>query len=153
MNSEVFCRDGIMLTVVSNGCAVTDIVRGELTDVGDPDYVTHCAAEELNAYFDGKLREFSTPLEFNSPASEFRYRVWSALREIPFGETVSYSEFAKRIGSPGASRAVGNAVGANPILVMVPCHRVVASGGIGGFSAGLDLKRELLRIEGSYGRI
>jgi len=88
------------------------------------------------------------PLDFSAGTS-FQQSVWQALRRIPAGRTLSYGELAKRIGKPGAARAVGAACGANPIPVLVPCHRVLASsGGLGGFTAGLDWKRKLLAREG-----
>ncbi len=153
MNTEVFRFGEFALTIVSNGTAVTDIIRGDAACDGETDAVTHYAADELSAYFSGRLREFSTPVELTSGVTDFQHRVWCELREIPFGEVASYGEIARRVGKPGAARAVGNAVGANPILIMVPCHRVVASTGIGGFSSGLDLKQFLLRTEGIYGAI
>ena len=88
----------------------------------------------------------------NSAGTEFQQRVWSALKEIPSGETRSYGEVAASIRSPKATRAVGSACGANPIPVLIPCHRVLASGGrLGGFSGGLDWKRRLLMVEGVFG--
>jgi O-6-methylguanine DNA methyltransferase len=88
------------------------------------------------------------PLDI-SAGTDFQKRVWSALRRIPAGQTKSYSEIAAEIGSERAVRAVGRACGANPIPVLIPCHRVVASGGkLGGFSGGLDWKKRLLSIEG-----
>ncbi|MGA1866103.1 MAG: methylated-DNA--[protein]-cysteine S-methyltransferase [Thermoplasmatota archaeon] len=86
--------------------------------------------------------------------SPFRRRVYEALMKVPFGEVVTYGELAARAGCPGGARAVGNAMNANPYLIIIPCHRVVASGsrkgkpGLGGFGAGLDAKRFLLRLEG-----
>ena len=79
----------------------------------------------------------------------FQRSVWEGIRSIPRGATISYAELARRIGRPGASRAVGQAVGANPIPLLIPCHRVVgANGGLGGFGGGLPMKRALLRQEG-----
>lgn len=79
----------------------------------------------------------------------FEHRVWTALRKIPFGEVRTYGQIARAAGRPGAARAVGGACGANPIPVLIPCHRVVAAGGrLGGFSGGLSRKRRLLAIEG-----
>jgi methylated-DNA-[protein]-cysteine S-methyltransferase len=69
--------------------------------------------------------------------------------EIPYGQVISYNELAKRIGNPNSARAVGNAVGANPIPIIVPCHRVVSSRGLGGYSSGIEIKKMLLRLEGS----
>ena len=86
------------------------------------------------------------PLQY-PPASEFRRRVWEALRQIPFGQTVTYRELAEQLGKPGAARAVGGACAANRLLLLVPCHRVVASRGLGGFAAGLEWKKKLLALE------
>ena len=81
--------------------------------------------------------------------TEFQRSVWREIEKIPFGKTKTYLEIAKAIGKPGASRAVGSACGANPLPLLVPCHRVLASnGGLGGFSGGLDIKKKLLRMEG-----
>ncbi|GAA3962109.1 methylated-DNA--[protein]-cysteine S-methyltransferase [Actinomadura viridis] len=103
-------------------------------------------AEQLAAYFAGELTEFDLPLAMRG--TPFQQRVWAALREIPYGETVSYGRLAEEIGSPGASRAVGLANGRNPISVIVPCHRVVgASGGLTGYGGGLERKRHLLDFE------
>jgi methylated-DNA-[protein]-cysteine S-methyltransferase len=103
-------------------------------------------AEQLKAYFDGDLTEFDLPLTMIG--TPFQKRVWAALREIPYGETVSYGELAHEIGSPNASRAVGLANGRNPIGVIVPCHRVVGSGGdLTGYGGGLERKRYLLDFE------
>ncbi|MDD3182089.1 MAG: methylated-DNA--[protein]-cysteine S-methyltransferase [Alphaproteobacteria bacterium] len=79
--------------------------------------------------------------------TDFQHRVWSALLDIPAGETVTYGELAARIGKPKAARAVGTALGANPIPLLIPCHRVVASTGLGGFTGGLPLKKALLQSE------
>ena len=79
--------------------------------------------------------------------TDFQHRVWSALLDIPTGQTVTYGELAARIGKPKAARAVGTALGANPVPFFVPCHRVVAANGLGGFTGGLDIKKRLLSIE------
>lgn len=88
------------------------------------------------------------PLDL-SAGTEFQRRVWSALQKIPFGKTSTYSQVAAAIGKPQSVRAVGNACGANPLPVLVPCHRVLAKGGLGGFSSGLNWKRRLLSREGT----
>lgn len=101
---------------------------------------------ELEAYFQGELKQFHTPIHLDG--STFQNGVWRALMNIPFGETRSYQEIAKLIKNPKASRAVGNANGANPLIIIVPCHRVIASDGtIGGYSAGLEKKQWLLKHE------
>ncbi|MCI0341945.1 MAG: methylated-DNA--[protein]-cysteine S-methyltransferase [Planctomycetales bacterium] len=110
-----------------------------------PNAVTRRAARELADYFAGRRARFSVPLD---PAgTPWQRRVWAALRRIPHGETVTYGALAARAGSPGAARAIGGAVGSNPIAVLIPCHRVVASDGLGGFGGGLARKRALLAIE------
>jgi len=86
------------------------------------------------------------PLEIPK-TSEFRQRVWEAIRRIPFGKTVTYHELAKEIGHPRAARAVGGACAANRLLLAIPCHRVVASRGLGGFALGLEWKKKLLELE------
>jgi methylated-DNA-[protein]-cysteine S-methyltransferase len=106
-------------------------------------------AEELDAYFGGTLRSFAVPLDW-SLASGFNARVLRELAaSVRYGAVVGYQELAERVGEPGAARAVGAAMGANPLPVVVPCHRVVAAdGGIGGFGGGLETKRSLLALEG-----
>lgn len=106
------------------------------------------AAAQLGEYFAGERTSFDLPLALSG--TEFQNRVWDALTEIPFGDTVSYQEVAQRIGAPRAARAVGRAVGANPIPIIVPCHRVLgASGVLTGYSGGggIDTKRSLLKRE------
>ncbi|MGW1377378.1 methylated-DNA--[protein]-cysteine S-methyltransferase [Streptomyces sp. NPDC002446] len=107
------------------------------------------AADELTAYFSGRLRAFTVPLDW-SLSSGFNARVLHALAaDVPYGTVVGYQDLADRVGEPGAARAVGSAMGSNPLPVVVPCHRVVASdGGIGGFGGGLETKRLLLALEG-----
>lgn len=103
--------------------------------------------EELEAYFRGELRHFSVPVA--GCGSPFQRRVWAALCEIPYGRVASYGEIARRIGSPNAVRAVGAANGANPIAIIVPCHRVIGSNGrLTGYAGGLAIKARLLRLEG-----
>jgi methylated-DNA-[protein]-cysteine S-methyltransferase len=106
----------------------------------DPDNAILVEAErQLKSYFDGKLKVFSVPFDFQG--TDFQKNVWKALLTIPFGETRTYSDIAKQIGRPAASRAVGAANGKNPISIMAPCHRVVGSNGeLTGFAGGLDTK-------------
>lgn len=104
-------------------------------------------ADELDAYFAGDDPPFRIPLDLGR-ATAFQQAVWAALRAIPFGQTTGYGHVARSLGKPRAARAVGQAVGANPVLLVVPCHRVVcSSGALGGFSSGLPLKRWLLDHE------
>ena len=104
------------------------------------------SSAQLRAYFAGELREFELPLA--PEGTPFQQRVWRALCDIPFGETISYGELARRIGQPTASRAVGLANGRNPISIVVPCHRVIgADGSLTGYGGGLARKRWLLAHE------
>lgn len=112
----------------------------------DDDPVLATAAAQLEAYFAGSLRDFDLPLAPEGTA--FQRSVWEQLRLIPYGETVSYGELARRLGSPSASRAVGLANGRNPIAIVVPCHRVIgADGSLTGFGGGMAAKRTLLDLE------
>lgn len=107
------------------------------------------ASAELRAYFEGRLREFTVPLDW-SLTGGFHERVLRELRaSVPYGTTAGYQDLADRVGEPGAARAVGVAMGANPLPVVVPCHRVVESGGgLGGFGGGRQTKQALLALEG-----
>jgi methylated-DNA-[protein]-cysteine S-methyltransferase len=108
--------------------------------------VLQTAREQLQAYFEGKLRDFDLPLALNG--TPFQRQVWQTLRAIPYGDTMSYSGLAKRIRRPMAARAVGAANGSNRIPIVIPCHRVIAAdGSLGGFGLGLDRKHWLLRHE------
>ncbi len=108
-------------------------------------------AGQLDAYFSGDLQTFDVPIRLEG--TPFQRAVWSALCSIPFGETISYAELARRVGRASAFRAVGQANGRNPVAIVVPCHRVVAADGtIGGYGGGLDRKRWLLAHEGAEGR-
>lgn len=101
---------------------------------------------QLKAYFAGELEEFDLPLAPEGTA--FQLKVWENLCDIPFGETISYGELARRIGNPNASRAVGLANGSNPIPIIIPCHRVIGSNGkLTGYGGGLPIKEKLLALE------
>jgi len=105
--------------------------------------------EAFERYFDGEIDALAQ-LPIVPLGSDFQMRVWRELRRIPPGKTLSYAQLARRVGNPKASRAVGSANGRNPLCIVVPCHRVIsADGSLGGFSAGLDAKRWLLRHEGA----
>jgi len=107
------------------------------------------AAEQILAFLEGELRAFDLALDLRGTA--FQCEVWQALREIPFGETRSYAQVAREVRRPSALRAVGAANGANPVSLVVPCHRVVASdGSLGGYGGGRELKARLLAMERSH---
>ncbi len=107
------------------------------------------AEEQLAAYFAGELKEFA--LRLSSGGTAFRERVWAALTDVPYGATATYGEIAARIGAPRAAvRAVGGAIGANPLLIVRPCHRIIgANGSLTGYAGGLDRKLRLLTLEGA----
>ncbi len=101
---------------------------------------------ELDEYFSGGRTQFKVPLDLRG--TSFQREVWEVLLRIPYGEVASYGEVARRVGRPRASRAVGSASGANPVPILVPCHRVVAAGGrLGGYAGGSEIKRKLLALE------
>ena len=104
------------------------------------------AAAQLEEYFAGKRADFDVDLHV--AATDFQVDVWSALMTVPYGQVVTYQDIARAVGRPRAFRAVGNANGKNPFPVIVPCHRIVASNGLGGYAGGLSVKRALLALEG-----
>ncbi len=110
---------------------------------------TAAAREQLREYFAGTRRVFTVPVDWRAVESPFRRRVLQACARVPAGATVTYGELARAVGSPGAARAVGGAMATNPVPIIVPCHRVCATTGLGGFTGGLDRKRTLLRHEGA----
>jgi methylated-DNA-[protein]-cysteine S-methyltransferase len=143
------------LVVASDGSAIVGVWMAN-AEPDDRRWADRCgtdvlldeARRQLVAYFAGRLRAFDVPLAPNG--TDFQRRVWSALREIPFGTTVSYAELARRVSSTPAVRAVGAANGRNPIPIIVPCHRVIGSdGSLTGFGGGLPRKQWLLRHEGA----
>ena len=106
------------------------------------------ASAQLTDYFEGKLTRFTLTLA--PQGSEFQLAVWRQMLDIPYGSTISYGELARRLGDPGAARAVGLAAGANPLAIVIPCHRVIgASGKLTGFGGGLVIKARLLGLERS----
>ncbi len=103
------------------------------------------AARQITSYLNGRLKKFSVTLDLK--ASGFNRKALQKVKAIPFGKVRTYGEIAKALGSPGAARAVGNANRLNPIPIIIPCHRVVAANGLGGYGGGLPLKKKLLNIE------
>ena len=131
------------------GRAAARVRRSDTLRDRDLPAAVSAARRQIEEYLAGERRAFDLPL---APAGTgFQRQVWFALADIPYGETVSYAELAARVGRPRAFRAVGQANGANPLPIVLPCHRVVASGGgLGGYGGGLDLKRRLLALEGAH---
>jgi len=126
-------------------------VKGRTPARPDPSWRENCAPlketiRQLRSYFTGELEEFDLPLAPEGMA--FQLKVWQRLCEIPYGETISYGELARRLGNPNASRAVGLANGSNPIPIVIPCHRVIGSNGkLTGYGGGLPIKEKLLALE------
>jgi len=115
-----------------------------------PERVSHSLKMQLREYFKGRLREFTQEVVLLQ-GTDFDKKVWLALKEIPYGETRSYRWIAERIGNSKAVRAVGQALGRNPLPIILPCHRIIESNGsIGGYSGGINIKRRLLDLEYYY---
>ena len=150
MSARVIETPAGRLLIEENGGALTRIARVSETTAcgGEPGALLDEAQRQIAAYFGGGLRSFDLPLDM-SAGTAFEREVWRALCGIPYGEIRTYGELAKALGRPKASRAVGGACSRNPLLIVVPCHRVIAgTGGLTGFAAGLDAKETLLRREG-----
>jgi methylated-DNA-[protein]-cysteine S-methyltransferase len=120
----------------------------------DPDHpVLREAIAQLAAYFAGERTGFDLPLDLQASGTPFQQSVWAALQAIPRGGTCSYAELARRLGRPQAARAIGAAVGRNPVSIVVPCHRVLGTGGaLTGYAGGLERKTALLQLEGALRR-
>ncbi len=130
--------------------------NGEITSIQFSDEVViksetpvlQTAEKQLREYFSGKRKSFDFPMNFAS-ATEFQKRVWTELKKIPYGETRSYKQIAQAIGAKDAARAVGGANNKNPILIAIPCHRVIGvKGAMTGYAGGISIKEKLLKIEG-----
>ena len=138
------------ITITESGGYITKVAFGDerpsCTPLELASSVLRNAARQLFAYCEGTLTSFDLPLHLDG--SDFQKNVWEALRLIPYGETASYKKIAGSIGRPGASRAVGAANNKNPILIIIPCHRVIgAQGSLVGYAAGLTVKKKLLALE------
>jgi methylated-DNA-[protein]-cysteine S-methyltransferase len=151
MRSAVYESPIGPLTLASNGEAITQLEFENARYVqtqhprGADKLLAH-AMRELDAYFAGKLKAFTVPVAPHG--TPFQRKAWAALQKIPYGATRTYGQQAAAIGSPAASRAVGAANGRNPIAVIIPCHRVIGSGGsLTGFGGGIERKRFLLDLE------
>lgn len=134
-----------LLRLTATETALTSVALARTLGRNQPNSVTEEAARQLTEYFAQKREEFTIALA--PEGTEFRLRVWRELAKIPYGKTVTYGQLAAAIGQPKAARAVGTAVGRNPLLILLPCHRVLGAGSIGGFTGGLDIKRQLLTLE------
>ena len=137
----------ILLRADENGRLTDLYLRHDgAADDGNPTHPFDAVREQLDAYFAGELETFDVPLAVHG--TEFQKRVWDQLVQIPYGETISYSELARRLGDPKLVRAVGVANGRNPISIIIPCHRVIgADGSLVGYGGGLERKKWLLELE------
>jgi methylated-DNA-[protein]-cysteine S-methyltransferase len=142
---------GITIGIVEEDGTVTGVFFGRKSFAGftkSETPVTKKTAAQIEEYLAGKRKQFNVP--FVLRGTEFQKAVWQALQQIPFGETRSYKEIAIAVGRPKAVRAVGRANNRNPVVIIVPCHRVIGhDGSLTGFGGGLPLKRRLLELEGS----
>jgi methylated-DNA-[protein]-cysteine S-methyltransferase len=139
---------GPLLATADAGGALTGLSfdRTPARGSGRDDAAFAAVTEQLDAYFAGELRDFDLPLA--AAGTAWQRDVWGALAEVPYGQTLSYGELARRLGRPSAARAVGAANGRNPLSIVVPCHRVIgASGALTGYGGGIPRKEWLLRHE------
>ena len=135
-------NEGVCLLEFADG----EAAPGEVRHDGQAARHLKALETQLTEYFAGARRDFDVPLAL--AGTDFQQRVWRQLQRVPFGETITYDDLARRAGSPGASRAAGQANGSNPVAIVVPCHRVIrASGEPGGYAGGRDRKRRLLELE------
>lgn len=141
----------LLLVADASGLRRIDFVNGRNPAQSNPEWREDAGRmgetiRQLRAYFAGELENFDLPLA--PQGTPFQLSVWNRLCEIPYGETISYGELARRLGNPNASRAVGLANGSNPIPIVIPCHRVIGSNGkLTGYGGGLPIKEKLLALE------
>lgn len=144
----------LLLAGDHDGLALIGFPKGKMRRDPEPDWIFNekpfeATRQQLEEYFAGERRVFDLPLHLTG--TDFQVRVLEELQRIPYGQTTSYGAIAKRIGRPGAMRAVGAANGRNPIPIIIPCHRVIGStGDLTGFGGGLDTKAALLRLEAEH---
>jgi methylated-DNA-[protein]-cysteine S-methyltransferase len=141
----------MLLAADERGLRLISFASGKRPERPQSDWQQNCVPfvetiRQLRAYFDGELENFDLPLSLEG--TEFQLRVWRSLRDIPYGQTISYGQLACRVGNPKGARAVGLANGSNPIPIIVPCHRVIGTNGsLVGYGGGLSIKKALLFLE------
>jgi len=150
--------DGIKLDVIISSAGVREILINRKSNSENLSAITQISTDDstvvnefaqLKEYFNRERKEFDLKLEILG--TEFQKKVWNELTKIPYGETISYGELANRMGDKNLMRAVAAANGANPIPIIIPCHRVIgADGSLTGYGGGLDVKQKLLELEGSW---
>ena len=136
-----------MLQIFSDGVNITEVRFSDKAVNAVNDDITPLmeAEKQIKEYFVGTRKTFTVPVK--TEGTDFHKAVWKAMSEIPYGDKITYKALASAAGNPKACRAVGNACGANPIPIIIPCHRVISSAGEGGFSGGINIKRFLLELE------
>ena len=133
----------------NDASSLKDDKNFEFKEVGNTSAKVFGLPKQLREYFSGKRKKFEVPIDVFG--THFQLEVWKALLKINYGRLKSYKEIATAVGRPDGSRAVGNAIGANPVPILIPCHRVIASDGtLGGYSGGIDVKIKLLDLEDKY---
>ena len=138
-----------LLAIHHNLKRMEDWNKNTIAFKNDKNIIIEKTINELSEYFDGKRKKFNIPIQLSG--TQFQLKAWDALNKIPYAKTVSYSEQAKISGNPKATRAIGNANNANPISIIIPCHRVIGkSGKLVGYGGGLDRKNYLLDLELKY---
>lgn len=136
-----------MLEITATEKGISRLTFCKEVGMDDEDEVLQLAQNELKSFFDQDLKTFTVPLDLSS-GTEFQRKVWNALLEIPYGYTNSYLDIARILGDDKSVRAVGTANGQNPIMIIVPCHRVIGSdGSLTGYAHGIHIKRKLLALE------
>lgn len=138
-----------VLGVMDNGKAIVEVFYGKEKKEDTKIYESPLIKEayvQINDFLEGKIKDFNLPIYFEG--TDFQKKVWSALMNIPYGETRSYKDIAEKVGSPKAYRAVGMTNNKNPISIIIPCHRVIgANGKLVGYGGGIDIKEKLLQLE------
>jgi methylated-DNA-[protein]-cysteine S-methyltransferase len=143
----IISNNGIKEILINKKQAANSLSRAAQVSADDPKFID--AFSQVQEYFNRERKEFDLPLEIIG--TEFQKKVWNELTKIPYGETISYGELANRMGDINKMRAVAAANGANPIPIIIPCHRVIGSdGSLTGYGGGLDVKQKLLELEGSW---
>ena len=135
---EIAALNDMLISCTFSGLYATETIQ--------PNPITREGVNQLKAYFVGKLKKFDLPLDYNG--TKLQMKVMQMLESIPYGETITYGDIAKKLSVPSASQAIGKLIGKNPLLIFVPCHRVLGNKGrITGYAGGADRKRWLLQLE------
>ena len=139
---------GLLKIGIDEGKVILSAIVPKQDAKNQPTAISEKVFAQLQEYFAGRRTAFSLPYKFSG--TEFQQQVWAQIAKIPYGQTVTYKDIAQAIGKPRAFQATGRAVGANPLAIIIPCHRVVGSNGdLTGYAFGLEMKKSLLKLESS----